>query len=128
MNSAGGRELASIQILIAGMPQFAADVIRGTLRGQADIQLVNDDCSADALLAGQNADVPDVVIVELDEDGIPAFCAPLLYSNPRLKVLAISATDHDTVLYELRPHKVALGNVTPRGLVDAIRDSFRETQ
>jgi hypothetical protein len=116
--------LARIRILIAGMPQLIADVIRGTLAEQPDMQLVDDNCAVDDLLSGQKA-APDVLIVGLDGAAIPAFCAPLLYGTPHMKVLAVSNHGLDTALYELRPHRVALGNVTPNGLVHAIRGSFR---
>ena len=126
-NQPAERSLARIQILIAGMPQLADDVIRGAIREQEDMQLV-DSHAADQLLAGEKVDTPDVLIVGLDGPFIPAFCAPLLYGNPYLKVLAVSTTGHDTALYEMRPHKVALGNITASGLMDAIRSSFPEAR
>lgn len=118
--------MVHIRVLIAGMPQLLADVIRGTLRQHPDLRLLDETTSADALLAPAQTEVPDVLIVGLEGSAIPAFCRPLLYGNPHLKVLAVSTTGEDTALYELRPHRVALGNVTPSGLVDAIRGSFQE--
>ena len=110
------------------MPQLIADVIRGTLSKQSDMQLVDEKRAANDLLLSGRSSAPDVLIVGLDDSAIPAFCAPLLYGNPYLKVLAVSTTDQETALYELRPHRVALGNVTPSGLVDAIRGTFREAE
>jgi hypothetical protein len=113
--------LARIQILIAGMPQFLADVIRASLLEHADMQLIDETCSVNHFLSAGNTVTPDVVIVGLDDASLPSFCQPLLYGNPHMKVLAVSMTGNGTALYELRPHRIALGNVTPTGLVDAIR-------
>jgi hypothetical protein len=120
--------LARIRILIAGMPQFLADVVRDTLNGHADLDLVDDDCAAEVLLTPEALEMPDVLIVGLNGGVLPAFCAPLLYGNPQMKVLAVSATGHDSALFELRPHRVALGNVTPDGLLAAIRGTFKEAR
>ncbi len=118
--------MVRIQVLIAGMPQLLADVIRATLLQQPDMQLVEENRAVNDLFPAARADVPDVLIVGLNGGGIPTFCGPMLYGNPRLKVLAVSTTGEDTALYELRPHRIALGNVTPGGLVEAIRGSFEE--
>jgi len=117
--------MAPIQVLITGMPQLLADIVRGTIRQHPDLRLLEESCGAEDLLRADRPEIPDVLIVGLEGTAIPAFCGPLLYGNPGLKVLAVSVTGEGTALYELRPHRVAIGNVTPDGLVDAIRGSCR---
>jgi hypothetical protein len=44
-----------------------------------------------------------------------------MYARPSTRVLAITLAGGRGHLYELRPHRVPLGDVSPQGLLDAIR-------
>jgi hypothetical protein len=61
----------------------------------------------------------DVLIVQ---DGrATAELESFLYRHPSMQLIAIDDDGRFTSLYELRPHHVALGNLSPQGLVDTIR-------
>ena len=45
---------------------------------------------------------------------------------PRISVLVIAASGRTAAMYELRPHRMPLGEVTPAGLIAAIRRSAHE--
>jgi len=65
----------------------------------------------------------DVLVVGVGDDG--AALERILYDRPRLILLAIGGNGRSTDLHELRPHQVALGDVSPGQLVEAIRVSAR---
>jgi hypothetical protein len=115
------------RVLLLGVRQFLADVVKGLVEDQPDIQIAPDTIAPDALLAVHAKDLPHVVIVEADDDGIPAVCGPLLSARPTIRVLAITADGRDTTCYESRPCRRRLGNVSPGGLLTAIRDAADRT-
>jgi chemotaxis response regulator CheB len=93
------------------------DIVGEALNAQPDMEVVEADPGASLLhLAGRSR--PDVVIIGADD---PSIASDLVMALPRLKVLAVTGTGYDASLYELRPHKVQLGEVTPRTLVEEIR-------
>jgi len=61
------------------------------------------------------------VIVGLDAAELPVVCEELVTSHPQIKVLAVAGDGRGAFLYELRPQTSSLGEVSPQGLVDAIR-------
>jgi hypothetical protein len=67
----------------------------------------------------------DVVIVGLPAIDTAAVRDPMLFANPRLRILGIALDGRDAVLYELAPHRVALGGVSEHQLLSAIRTDTR---
>jgi hypothetical protein len=94
-----------------------ADVIGSTAASAGDVAVVGDVDAAGA------ADVlrvveTDVVVVGRDE---PELVAGLLAIRPSVKVLAVIDDGRDAALYELRPHKEALGELSPDRLIALVR-------
>jgi hypothetical protein len=46
----------------------------------------------------------------------------LLEEGPRVRVLSVGDDGAQTTLYELRPHEVALGELSPKRLVSVMAD------
>jgi len=67
----------------------------------------------------------DIVIVSDEENTDSERWVSLLYNAPRLKVLVLEGAGQTAMLYELRPHRTPLGEVSKAGLVDAIRAAAR---
>src|SRR5262245_42236892 len=99
------------------MPQLLREIIRSVVVAEADLELVAE--LSDARLLGEAVPrhAPDVVIGH----STPADIERLLRDRPRLKVLQVDDTGRSTVLYELKPHRTALGEVSPARLLSAIR-------
>jgi hypothetical protein len=76
------------------------------------------------LLATMRASAADALIVRedsCDEEQI----GDLLAELPGARVLAIAPNGGSGSLYELRPHRVRLGELSPQTLVDAVRGGAR---
>lgn len=106
------------RILLAEMPRMLLDILGETLRAEPDMEVIEVDSRVTSLLQLADRSRPQVVIVGADD---PTIAGELVMALPRLKVLAVTGSDCDTFLYELRPHRVRLGEVTPRRLVEEIR-------
>jgi hypothetical protein len=55
----------------------------------------------------------------------PEEIAELLDRHPRVKVLQVSGTGRQALLYELRPHRVPIGDLSSGSLLSAIRTAWR---
>lgn len=113
--------LKRIRVFLAGMPPLLHDIVRDALRNQADMELVGDFGEGDAVsTALKNGDV-DVVILGARQPDDYAIAGRVFIDAPRSKVLAIATSGRSAVMYQLRPHKKMLGDVSPQSLIDAIR-------
>ena len=66
----------------------------------------------------------DVVIAGPDPSGSGEGFDTLLERYPRLKVFAVSRGGKATAFHEMRPHRVPLGELSPAGLLTAIRQAL----
>lgn len=106
------------------MPRMLLDIMTGVIRELDDMDIV--DCS-ETLTDPAEATVrtaADLVILGCEEDKLPEVGGRLLQVNPDVKVLAVEAAGRRAFLYQLRPHKVTLVQISPRALVKAIRQAF----
>ncbi len=60
----------------------------------------------------------DVIITGRDD---PQWASRLMLRHAETRVLALTGGGREGLLYELRPHRIALGEVSPRQLVAEIR-------
>jgi len=96
------------------------EIIREIVARQADMDVVGDfaaplplrdavvSCDAEFVIAGAEFSGADDV-------------GPLLEEHPDVKVLAVEGDGREAFLWELRPKRVPLGEVSPQTLLHAIR-------
>ena len=107
------------------MPRLLREIIARAVAGQPDMEIVDDLPPDDLAPEALRRAGADVVISAGYHDS--ATVDRLLCELPRLKVLVVSADGRETALHELRPTRTALGEVSPRTIVDAIRGACRAT-
>jgi DNA-binding NarL/FixJ family response regulator len=113
--------LVSIRILLADLPQMLRSIIRDIVAGQPDMEVVGE-------LAGQ-VGVPAMVeqtgatFVIVRHTGLDPqdVIGELLACRPPTRVLAIADEGRAGILYELRPHRIPIGELSAASLVAAIR-------
>jgi DNA-binding NarL/FixJ family response regulator len=111
----------TIRVLLAGLPRILREIVEHALAEAQDIEVVG---TVEALGAvnGNLAQLqPDVLIVGLDDESDATRLDRFLYEMPRLTCLAIAGDARRAFLYELQPRAKPLGDVSPGGLVRAIR-------
>ncbi|MDP8993245.1 MAG: hypothetical protein M3N31_09390 [Actinomycetota bacterium] len=97
-------------------------MIREHLSAEPDIQLLDDLAQDGALLlAAARRTRPDVVVLGTEERRLPAVIDDLLTEHPNSRALTVTASGDEASLFQLRPHQVRLGEVSPKTLVQAIR-------
>jgi DNA-binding NarL/FixJ family response regulator len=105
------------RILLVDMPQLLREIIRSVVVAEADLELVAEVDDAGSLEEALPRHAPDVVIGHSTRRDIER----LLGDRPRLKVLQVDDTGRSAILYELRPQRTALGEISPACLLRAIR-------
>ena len=114
-----------IRVLIGDMPRMMRELVGAAVSDAPDITLVDSGQGGEPLSASLDRTRADVLIVGIQDERLSSSFDALLYDHTRLALLTIAEHGRSTELHELRPHTVALGDVSPTELVDAIRSSAR---
>ena len=111
--------------MLAGLPRMLADIVQRVLGEASDLEVVDLSLASDSLADSVAFHEADVLVTGLrPSQSIEQFAA-LLRSHPALRIFALEGDGRRAVLYELQPHTVPLGDVSPEGLIDAIRSTVR---
>jgi hypothetical protein len=93
------------------LPQMMSEIVKDILDQAEDIAVVE---------ASERGDA-DVVILAADRDDLPAVGRTQLERRATVRVITITRHGRTGYLYELRPHRTPLGEVSADNLLAAIR-------
>ena len=112
-----------VRILLAGMPRMLLDMVTDIVAPHAEIMVAGKmQDTADIVVAVKKSRA-DVVILNEPTTGPSQNHQELLYSRPHLGVLSITSDGRQFFLHKLHPVRIALGEVSPESLVQAIQSS-----
>jgi hypothetical protein len=109
------------------MPKMLLDILSHVVASEPDMVVagwVEDD--EDLLAAIRRARANVILVGQAAEDAQEKY-ASLLLARPRLKVVAITGDGKTGLLYELRPKRVPLGEISADVLRKAIRGRPQST-
>jgi DNA-binding NarL/FixJ family response regulator len=101
-----------------------SDILAEVLGEQPDMEVVGRSDNMNEMVSEAGHRSAEVVVVGLVDSALPDECMALLDDSPRVKVLGITTDGRRAFLYELQPQRSALGEVSPEGLINAIRGLF----
>jgi hypothetical protein len=101
------------------MPRILREIIEQAVADESDMEIVEIEGRGVPLRQTVESSKADFVIAGADYDF--GEVARVLEERPRLRVLAVAGHGREAFLYELRPMRTPLGEVSPRTIVDAIR-------
>lgn len=110
--------------MLARLPRILQTIIEEAIVEQFDMEVIRGDDRAELAALVATRDI-DVAII--GEDDVDAVCA-LLGARPQLDVLAVVPAARETLLYEMRPCRVRLGELSVESLVQAIREAGQNAQ
>ena len=117
--------MVRFRILLAGMPRMLQDIVEERLRAQPDMQIVGtldaSGATASALSSTLDEHGADIVILGLHDETIARSYEPLLFDHCRLRLLAIVGNGRDAFIYELKPNRTPIPEVSAEELLDVIR-------
>jgi hypothetical protein len=109
------------RILLVDLPRILREIIEEAIADEPDMVIVGGN--------GANGDLKSAVersnaeFVISGADYAPDEVGALLEEHPRLRVLSVVGDAREAFLYELRPMRTPLAEVSPRTIVDAIRQA-----
>lgn len=102
------------------LPRMLDDIIVGLASGHPDLEFVRSREQSGWRDAVSDMR-PDVVILGDPNEQDLAVCRQLLYEAPELRFLALGGGEVGAFLYALLPARVPLGDLSPDGLLRALR-------
>lgn len=96
-------------------------ILRDIAELEPDVELVGAVSLGDALERVLSESRADVLIVGVTEPDNVQFAGSLLMASPGTRVLMVASSGARAVMYELHPIKTELDDVSPQGLLHAIR-------
>ena len=111
------------RVLLWDMRTMMHDIILQLLTRESDFQVTAPADKTSTLLDASKKYRPDVIVTSFGEDGANTAYTDLLLECPRVKVLDVRSDGRKGYLYELRPERKRLGEVSPESLVTAIRSA-----
>ena len=102
------------------MPPLLREIVRDAVEREADLELVRELDDAPDVTDALERDRADFVIVGSDAAATGSV-ASLVAAQQGMRALELRADGRESVLYELRPHRVPLGEISAEALVRTIR-------
>ena len=114
--------MSTIRVLIRDAPTMLRDILEQAIVNQPDMEVISEPVVTRQTPA---EDVPDVVVVDVNDTDSGEGARALLFRWPASHVLTIAARGHMVRKYDLAPRRVDLGEMSPDQLVHAIRSAAR---
>jgi hypothetical protein len=102
-----------------GLPGLVGEVIEAAVEARPGLRLVRAPDTSDMRKAIAAVD-PHVLVVGTSDARLAPSWLEVLQARPGLRVVTLDPVRGTGVLYEMRPHAVALGDVSPADIVTAI--------
>lgn len=113
--------MSRIRVLLSAPSDVVNGFLAEAIEAQPDMEVVGKALSGDDLTSTVARIDPDILVLDHRKTPAPADWASTPYSDRPLKVLAIVGEDGRGLIYEVRPYRALLGEMSPPSLVEAIR-------
>jgi DNA-binding NarL/FixJ family response regulator len=113
--------LERIRVFLSTTSRMLHEMLTDIVETQPDMEIVGSAERQAELRDAVARTHPDIVIVTPSHPVGRRSFEELLYMNSRLKVLAVIDNNRRGILYELRPSRALLGEMSPASLLNAIR-------
>jgi len=112
-----------IRVALVSMRPRLRGILTDVVALEQDMELIHCQLGPDAELAAAR---PDVIVCEIENPLDVGLPSRLLRAVPRARVLMVADTGDQAALYELRPARKVLLNVSMNQVIDAIRSGLEQ--
>ena len=116
-----------VRVLLLEMPQLLRGLLEHAIQRRSDWELLKSTRSARAVFTSPGAP-PDIVVLGLtaaeDDTLVPAVFARW----PQAQVMTVKEAGDEAVVYELRPRRRDLGQVSPDEMIDTLREAVARSR
>ena len=113
--------MAPIRVLLVDLTTMLSDVIKEILATDPSIEVVGEIPGGGAVVTAIAKNEADVVIYGTEDRELTAPWRQLFKGNLDVKVVALVDDGQEAFLYELCPRREELGELSPEGLIAAVR-------
>jgi chemotaxis response regulator CheB len=117
--------VGEIRVLLVGLPGLLHDVIKDVLDRAPELTVVAEPSNPAELPDVMRRTGAEVVVCGLDEATAEQVNAQVLGPRARVKVMAIQDDGRRAVLWELRPNRREIGDLSIPVLVETVRHLIR---
>jgi len=107
------------------MPEILGEIVTTALDKEKALCIVGKARNDDDLVNLCARTQPDAVVMGSVESNSEATANYLLNKYPYMKIVALASNERTTFLFELRPHKVELGALSPEELGQIVTTLFQ---
>lgn len=108
------------------MPAMLHDIVGNALLSQSDIDIIGQLPALHRVEELTSYGPSDMVVVGLTDSDLPEPCMAFIRRAPSNRVIGIAANGRRSMLCVLAPKTTELGEISPEGLVEAIRRATEE--
>lgn len=101
--------------------RLLGDILREILTREPDIEVVGELRNASELPAILDRTGADIVVFGLSDQDLPPLCDDVVRRHPNLRLLAVEDIGSHGFIYEMRPQKVELGELSPELVLEVVR-------
>ncbi|HEU0302439.1 MAG TPA: hypothetical protein VFR37_23470 [Longimicrobium sp.] len=109
-----------IRVALLVQPPVLHSLLAGMLADDPEVQVLDGDAGP--------PEAADVVVLSQTDPENEAAPVSMLLRSPRSRVLALGTDARRAVLYELRPHRTPLGELSRQALLAAVHGEPAEAQ
>jgi hypothetical protein len=117
----------TVRVLLLEMPLLLRGILEHAIQLRSDCELLKVTNSPLQMLTEQ-AMAPDVVIMGLTATEDTTLVLSLFARWPGTQVMTVMSAGNDAVIYELKPHRRALRQMSPTEIVDVLRDTVHRNR
>ena len=112
-----------MRVLLLELPQLLRDILEEAIRTRGDLEL-HEGTRRALQVPPEHTAPPDAVILGLTAAEDVTLVPALFARWPGARVMTVLPAGEEAVVYELRPHERTLGQLSPGGLVESLRESI----
>jgi DNA-binding NarL/FixJ family response regulator len=113
-----------MRVLLLEVPQLLRGILEHAIRQRSDCELLKS-AGRDFELGTERTVLPDAVILGLSAADDSTLVPGLFARWPSAQVMTVMQAGDSAAVYEMRPRRRLLGQVSPTELLDALRDAVR---
>ena len=115
--------LPTLRTAVVTMTPMLRDIVTKLPPGRVRLDIVANFTTRDLLLERLKALCPDMVLIELARGETDRVARAILAALPRSRVIAFSGGGRNLYIHEMRPHRMALLDVSAKAVARALNGS-----
>lgn len=112
--------MTHIRVVVGKAPRLLGDIVTAALAKKEGIDVIGETESEDELIDLCVRAQPNLVVVGSFDNDAEKLGRRLLEQCPSTKVVALAENGRNTLVFELRPHKVEIGELSADELVRVV--------